>query len=202
MRRRFTAQGADDALNFIPLFDDQLSIYRLLEFNRYLFTENDLKLVIAKAKPLIAYPGTRVSSYGNSFKCCECGRNAIEDAKSLVSKTKRAEIVDGKLSLPGGVVHLVTPDSKTVVERRKKNKGPIYTQIDNTIFDKLSSTSESAADLITTIRRSIRRAPTDRYAKQGIDSLYVCPYIDCKNHINADANSAVNVARKFVEQLC
>jgi hypothetical protein len=156
----------------------------------------------AKAKPLIAYPGTRVSSYGNSFKCCECGRNAIEDAKSLVSKTKRAEIVDGKLSLPGGVVHLVTPDSKTVVERRKKNKGPIYTQIDNKIFDKLSSTSKSAADLITTIRRSIRRAPTDRYAKQGIDSLYVCPYIDCKNHINADANSAVNVARKFVEQLC
>ena len=92
-------------------------------------------------------------------------------------------------------------DPKTVVERRRKNKGPLYTKIDNKIFDKLSPTSKSAADLVTTVRRSIRRAPSDRFVKQGIDSLYVCPYIDCENRINAEANSAVNVARRFVEQL-
>ena len=142
-----------------------------------------------------------MSGYGNSYRCCECGRNAIEDAKHLIEGTAKAVIVDGKLQLPAGAVNLLMPDSNTVVERRRQNKGPIYIGVRSKIFDNLSPSSKSAADLITNIRRSVRRAPSDRNSKQGIGSHFVCPYIDCENQLNADVNSAVNIAAKFMGQL-
>lgn len=155
----------------------------------------------AKPKLFTGYPGTRVSGYGNSYRCCKCGRNAIEDAKFLVEGATKAVIVDGKLQLPSGKVNLLMPDSNTVVERRRQNKGPIYIGVRSKVFDNLSPSSKSAADLITSIRRSVRRAPSDRNAKQGIDSHFFCPYIDCESQLNADVNSAVNIAAKCVAQL-
>lgn len=154
-----------------------------------------------KGKPFTGYPGVRVGSYGNSFTCACCGRNAVEDLRQTVEKTKSIQMTDGKLNLDGGTITLMMPDPDSVVERRHRNLGPVYIYAGTRPFSKLSKSSQSFYDLTNTIKRSIRRSPESRQSKQGINSVFVCPYEDCRHTSNADANASVNVAKKFIEQL-
>lgn len=153
------------------------------------------------AKDFTCYPGVRVSSYGNSYQCHCCGRNAIEDAKETIDESKAISMVEGAMSLKSGNVALYMPDPETAVARRLKNRGPVYISAGSREYRNLSSTNIAGRELLTTFRRSIRRAPADRLSKQGIESVFVCPYVDCKKVFNSEANSAVNVGRKLIQQL-
>lgn len=153
------------------------------------------------AKPLILFPGARVSSYGNSYECFECGRNAVESLKEFLINNKEATVKDSVLVLNNGNVSLSCLDANSVRELKGKFKHPEWVPMGNRTFTKLGKSSTSGKELMRIFRRSIRRPHEDRRAKMGVESQFLCPYLDCACHINADANAALNVAKKMQNQL-
>lgn len=153
-----------------------------------------------KAKPFVARPGFSVSSYGNSQKCSCCGRNVIEDIRAMADGRSLA-VIDGSVLLDGGSVYFEGPDAHTLSERKAKGLPPLWAPVEHRKFDKLKPTSSSTKEMITMAKRSIRRNNKFNQKKTGIEALFVCPYTDCAAQLNADANSAINVAHRAIEQL-
>lgn len=150
-------------------------------------------------KPFIAAPGVYVSSYGNSFTCSKCGNNGIELLKEYVENNNSAKISGGVLDLNGESLTLSMPNPATVVERKKKNLSPEWVTIGNKSFKNLKKGSPETRELMSLIRKSVRRPHENRNAKQGSDSVFCCPF--CQHTANADGVAAINIANKFISQL-
>lgn len=162
-----------------------------------------------KAKAFIGFPGTRVGSAGNSQRCSCCGKNPIESVRDLLTNKGKAEIKGGQLVTPNGIISLSNPDPVTAADRRRTGLGPEWIVVGNKTFVGGPNTKEGK-ELLTIIRRSIRRAPDHRKTTQGIESIYVCAFDDCASFnaelssnmpINAEANAAINICKKLADQL-
>ncbi|KZX85786.1 hypothetical protein A3715_16885 [Oleiphilus sp. HI0009] len=156
-----------------------------------------------KPKPYIAFPGSQVSSYGNSQRCSCCGRNPIEQLREMAKDTsiKELKIRNSEIQLFDGTIKLFNPDPSTVIERRRHNLGPSRIPVADRTFKNISPSSLEFKELITIVSRSIRHSPEFIAKKRGIGSEYFCAYSDCNSSLNSEANAAANVAQKFQKQL-
>lgn len=154
-----------------------------------------------KHKPFIGFPGTRVGSAGNSQRCSCCGRNPIDATRAQLTNNNLVVIQGGELYVNDGKLVLLNPDPLTATERRRKGLAPEWVQVGDKSFSGVGPNSKEGREALTIVRRSIRRAPLHRKTTQGIDSIYHCAYADCGHIGNAEANSAINVAQKFAEQI-
>lgn len=161
--------------------------------NRKLPSEN-------KPKPFIGFPATRVGSAGNSQRCSCCGRNPIDAARTIMTNSQLS-IQGGRMRVSDGELLLFNPNPKNATERRREGLAPEWMQVGDKSFPSVTPNSKEGREIITIIRRSIRRAPLHRKTTQGIESIYHCAYSDCAHITNAEANAAINVAQKLSNQL-
>lgn len=153
-----------------------------------------------KPKPFIGFPATRVGAAGNSQRCSSCGRNPIDAARSMMAGGQTS-IVGGTLRVKNGELSLFNPNPANAAQRRREGLAPEWVQVGDKSFPAVSPGSKEGREIITIIRRSIRRAPSHRKTTQGIESVYHCAYSDCGHTTNAEANAAINTAQKLSGQL-
>lgn len=152
-----------------------------------------------KAKPMNAFPGVRVSSYGNSQLCPACERNAIETVRQHGSEMTNVSIKNSKLELPNGTIKLTQPDPASAVTRRLKQQAPLRVDVADRTFKSLKG--KEGKELQVMIKRSQRQAPERTHGKQGIESVFHCVYTSCNHVQNAEEVAAINTAKKLAGQL-
>lgn len=149
----------------------------------------------AAIEALSLFPGTGVSSYGNSQKCSCCGRNPVDTIREDAKKAGNVFPVgpDGTIALANGRIRVLTSaaPSDRAQHRRRNERTPLTLPIKGAAI--------SLDDLIKLVRRNLRQAPRSRQSRDSSASVYQCLYVDCGKTLNADENSAFNVGTKFRE---
>lgn len=144
---------------------------------------------------LSLFPGTGVSSYGNSQVCSCCGRNPIDTIRDDGKKAGGAFLVaaDGTIALTNGRIRILTSAAQgdRAQYRRRNERTPLELPIKGAAI--------ALDDLLKLARRNLRQAPRVRQSANSTISVYQCLYTDCSKSLNADENAAFNIATKFRE---
>ena len=151
-----------------------------------------------KKKPLNLFPGASVHPAGTSQTCSRCERNPIRTVRALAEEgQKQFEVnVKGEVTLNGEVIVLRTgPRSEKEYKKyRRKNERAQLTE-------PFKAGTYDLKNLITAIKRNIRRPPQSVMTKDTTQSRYFCVYKDCRYEIHADENAAINIGVKFATNI-
>ena len=152
---------------------------------------------VESTKALSLFPGAAGPTAGTSQVCSECLRNPIASGLELAATNNGTVHIreGGKLTLANGTIILrETPDEAEAKRYIRRNERvPLTVPV--------SPLRLSVEELKRIIRRNLRQPHISRQSRDTTQSIYHCLYIDCGKVQHADQNAAVNIGRRFLEEL-
>ena len=147
-----------------------------------------------RSKPLTVFPGVTVNPAGTSRTCHRCRRNALAALRKMTDRIDVGK--NGEIVLEDGTARLLEradyPPSERKKFRRRNERPPLNAPVRQ---------GRHKRDYLERIaKRNMRQAPLSEMSPDTTQARFVCVYTDCGFEGHADANAAVNIGRRFLEE--
>ena len=147
-----------------------------------------------RSKTLKIFPGVTVNPAGTSRTCHRCRRNALAALRKMTDRIDVGK--NGEIVLEDGTARLLEradyPPSERKKFRRRNERPPLNAPV--------RQGSHKRDDLERIAKRNMRQAPLSEMSPDTTQARFVCVYTDCGFEGHADANAAVNIGRRFLEE--
>lgn len=154
--------------------------------------------------PLRVYPGFSVDARYTSKTCSVCGNNISELLSNLAKKSAKSreasiEVKDqGKIQIEGKEIQLFERDTtkpKNYYARRNERVP---------LTEPVKAGKITFGELERKVAVNLRRPPLSKMSKDTTQSRFYCLFSECSMHNkeqHADVNAAINIGRRFFEQV-
>ena len=147
------------------------------------------------SRQLAIHPGYKVHPAGTSQTCHRCGRNAITALRAMPDRLRVES--GGRIALGDGTVRLLHKSSYSKADlklyRRRNERPPLNTPMPEGLSAK--------NDLERIAKRNMRQPPKSEMSPDTSQARFACVYEDCGYEGHADENAAINIGRRFLEQV-
>ena len=157
------------------------------------------------------WPGVGVHPAYTSQICSHCSKNAIAALKRREDEgVRKIDIKHGLIWVHDGALRLQLPADTVVLQRGEREVvlkgaavGRYYRRRNERVplTRTLSDGQMDLAEVKALLRRHLRRPSRSLRSKDTTQSWFVCAYDGCGHEMHADVNAAINIGRKFRDQI-